>query len=560
MKRHGLLLLLMLLTLSLSLCACAKPEEPEDTKGSLEDLLQPNDKEPFTFEEFTLDGEKTEIWSEEATALLLERLGPVEEEISLPEYEAMELNKVYRLAGGSEMWCTTDNEDRTTPRVTTLLCVATDAVEVCGIKVGDPWTKVVESYRLEEPQLTENSWGETVWLLYGEIMHNQPQGFLALDEEGRPAYVFYGEERSLWFALDEEGAVKEIWYNAGGGLGGHYEEPETLYYYDDVAGAGAERCRGALQSDVNKPLSADYITEEGTTITVRYQMPQIGEGEQFTLDRTAEMQDAILLFLASPQAETVQFVYEYPLYDYSLAETPITRDMAKEALKAPLTAPGNGDWSQFDRQLREAYWYADTADTVDFDHIAAEASDPLKDNSKEPLTLPVLGSVSPWKLSEDGATEYLGTPSSAEDIPLFDGQAIYRVLTYSGGSMAGGWVSSSGKVESIGALYLTGDTSRTFCGIGIGDSADKVIRSFQVQDARETILREYGEERAIVLYGEVIHMGTYGYAVIVENGYTSIVYGAGEAGVVTFFLDKEEKVTAIRFQMEDHMRLPPEES
>ena len=55
-------------------------------------------------------------------------------------------------------------------------------------------------------------------------------------------------------------------------------------------------------------------------------------------------------------------------------------------------------------------------------------------------------------------------------------------------------------------------------------------------------------------------MGTFGYAAKGEDGrYTSIVYGAGEAGVVTFFLDGAEQVSAIRFQMEDHMRLPPEE-
>ena len=119
---------------------------------------------------------------------------------------------------------------------------------------------------------------------------------------------------------------------------------------------------------------------------------------------------------------------------------------------------------------------------------------------------------------------------------------------------------SGGKVESIGALYLTGDVSQTFCGIRIGDSADTVLRTFQVENARESILLEYGEERAMVLYGEVIHMGTFGYAAMGEDGrYASIVYGAGEAGVVTFFLDEEERVSAIRLQMEDHMRLPPEE-
>lgn len=410
MKRRGLLLLF---ALALCLCACASREEQEnapeenaaerletsaeDPANPLEDmedpaeeppeenperlteapehssepsenavqapgedgedlgtLLHPNDKEPFTFYPFTLDGEEREIWSEETTAWLLERLGPVEEEISIPEYDGMELYKVYRLAGGSEMWCTTDSGDRTTPEVTTQLCVATDAVAVCGIRVGDPWTKVAASYRIDEPRRTEDSWGAEGWLLYGEIGHMKTYGFLALDKEGRPAYLFYGNERSLWFALDEDGAVKEIWYNDGGGLGGHYEAPETLYPYDGIAGGGALSCRGWLQSDVRRPLSADYITLDGAVVTVSYRMLPTESADRFAADRAAEMQDAVVLLLGFPEAETVRFVYWDPLHDDRFSETAITRDMAEEALKAPIAVPADGDWSAFDRQLRAA--------------------------------------------------------------------------------------------------------------------------------------------------------------------------------------------------------------
>ena len=566
MKRHGLLLLLMLLTLSLSLCACAKPEEPEDTKENLEDLLQPNDKEPFGFFDPAINGESVmgEDWEELPASYFLDLFGEPTEVTLLPTQYASgwALEKVYHFANGCQLWIAVE-EDWETPDTVWNFCVANlPDTDLNGIRIGDDLEKVLGTFQIGEAQRRTREDGSEVWMLYGEERHEGTYGLIEMKED-RPARVVYSDEGFfLVFPLDEEGKVSELWYSRNSWLG-PYPIPETLYDYelilDYASREGAAACQGHLQGDRCKPMADTYITEEEGTITVRYQMPQMEEGEQFTLDRTAEIQDAILLFLATPQAETVQFVYEYPLYDYSLSEEPITRAMAKEALKAPLTVPGNGDWSQFDRQLREAYWYADSADTVNFGHIVEEAGDPLKDNGREPLTTPQLGEVLPWKMTEDTAAAYLGTPKSTEDIPLFDGQAIYRVLTYSGGSMAGGWVSSSGKVESIGALYLTGDTDQTFCGIRVGDSADKVLRSFRVQDARETILLEYGEERAIVLYGEVIHMGTYGYAVIGEKGYTSIVYGAGEAGVVTFFLDEEEKVEAIRFQMEDHMKLPPEE-
>ena len=89
-------------------------------------------------------------------------------------------------------------------------------------------------------------------------------------------------------------------------------------------------------------------------------------------------------------------------------------------------------------------------------------------------------------------------------------------------------------------------------------SADRVLRSFQVENARETALPDVGAEDAVVLYGEVIHMGTYGYAVREEGRYTRIVYANGDSGVITFLLDGEERVSAVRFQMEGQMALPLE--
>ena len=536
MERRGLLWM-VLLVLCLSLCACGGKNGEKAPEGQ--------------------NGEETDIRSEETTVLLLERLGPAEEEISLPADGAMALDKVCRLAGGSELRYATDSGDRATPAETNLLCVATDAAEICGIKVGDSWTAVVESFWVDAPVLTKNSRGEEVWLLYGEITQNKPHGFLALDGEGRPSYVFYGDGASLWFVLDGEGAVREIWYSRDGSLGGHYTAPETLYPYAELTGAGAAACRGQLQNDVLMPVSAEYLVQEESVITVSYQMPLMESGDRFTMDRTKEMQDAAALFLSCPEAETVQFVYHYPLYDYTLTETPITRAMAQEAVGAAIAPPDSGDWSNFDRRLRETYWDADALDAVDFDHMVESAGDPLRNNAQDPLTVPMLGNAFPWSLSEDTVEQYLGACVSLEDIPLFDGAAAYRILTYAGGSMAGGWVGSGGAVESIGALYLTGEAAPDFCGVRIGDSADTVLRSFRVRDAREANLIEYGEDLAIVLYGEVIHMGTYGYAVMEGERFIQIVYGAGETGVVTFFLDGEEKVSAIRFQMEDNMRLPP---
>ena len=124
--------------------------------------------------------------------------------------------------------------------------------------------------------------------------------------------------------------------------------------------------------------------------------------------------------------------------------------------------------------------------------------------------------------------------------------------------MAGGWVGEDGGVDSVGALYLTGDGESSLCGIRLGDSADRVLRSFQVESARETALPDVGAEDAVVLYGEVIHMGTYGYAVREEGRYTRIVYANGDSGVITFLLDGEERVSAVRFQMEGQMALPLE--
>ena len=568
MKRHGLLLLA--LALCLSLCACAPKEEetgPEKEAVNLEDLLQPNDKEPFGFFDPAVNGEPVmdEDWKELPAAYFLDLFGEPSEITLLPTLytSGWDLEKVYHFANGCQLWVSVE-DDWETPGTVWNFCVAgLPETDLNGIRIGDGLEKVLDTFQIGEAQRRTREDGSEVWMLYGEERHEGTYGLIEMEED-RPTRVLYSSEGFfLVFPLDEEGKVSQLWYSRNAWLG-PYPIPETLYDYDlilDYASReGAAACQGHLQGDLRKPMAGTYITQDGTAVTVRYQMPRMEAGDRFTADRTAEMQDAVLIFLASPEAETVQFVYEYPLYDYRFSETAITRDMAKEALGAPISAPADGDWSRFDRQLREVYWYPETADGVDFDRILEEAGDPLRSNGQEPLTTPLLGDTPPWKLSEDGAAALLGTPVSQEDTPVFDGAAVYRIFTYPGGSMSGGWVESGGKVESIGALYLTGDVSQTFCGIRIGDSADTVLRTFQVENARESILLEYGEERAMVLYGEVIHMGTFGYAAKGEDGrYTSIVYGAGEAGVVTFFLDGAEQVSAIRFQMEDHMRLPPEE-
>ena len=557
----------LLLALALALSGCAgggredtPPVGPDNQEElpDMETLLTPNGQGRFDVTALTVSGQavsqKLGLWA----PYLLDLLGPAAEEFSIPEYDGADLSKVLRFSDGSEMRCWTDPEERERPLGVTLLCLAGGSGDICGVRVGDHWTDVVGRFAVEEPQQTVNSWGEEIWLLDGEPFHMQEQGFVAM-EDGRPSYLFYGDEASLYLPLDREGYVTEVWYNRDGGKGEHYQPPALLYPYEEIAGAGIGACVGRLQGDMLQPLPGRegfYITQEGSAVTVRHRLPRMGEGDAFTVDRTEEIQDAAVLFLSSPEAETVTFSYEEPLYGYGFSEVAITREEAERAVGVSLSAPADGDWSAFDQRLRSADWTVDAMDTVSFDHVIAGGGSPLADNGQQPFSRAELDGSILEELDDTACAWLFGEPVSAEDIPAYDGAASYRVFTYRDGTMAGGWVGEDGGVDSVGALYLTGDGESSLCGIRLGDSADRVLRSFQVESARETALPDVGAEDAVVLYGEVIHMGTYGYAVREEGRYTRIVYANGDSGVITFLLDGEERVSAVRFQMEGQMALP----
>ena len=561
----------LLLGLAVLLTGCAgnreaQPDENEDREErpevteplDMEALLVPNGRERFQWDQMTVNGlpvsDSLGLWP----GYFLDLLGPAAEEFAIPAYEGAELERVYRFSDGSEMRCWTDPAERVTPLGVSLLCLAGEGQSLCGVQVGDHWLEALEQFAVEEPVRTVNGWGEEIWLLYGEAAHMGEQGFVAM-ENGRPSYLFYGDEASVWFALDEAGYVAEAWYNQDGGRGGRYEPPETLYPYGDIAGAGASACRGCLLGDVLQPLSADYIALEGTEITVSYQLPAMRPGERFTVDRTAEIRDAAALFLSCPEAETVAFQYVYPAYDYGFSELAITREEAELAVGTALSVPAGGDWTAFDRQLRSAVWAgADAMDTVEMDHLLESAGDPLADNSRPAFAGPELDGVPMAELDEEGCRWFFGQAEAVEDIPVYDGAETYRVFTYPGGVMAGGWLGDDGMAGSLGALYISGERDLAVNGIRLGDRADWVLRSFRVEGAWESALPDYEAEDAVILYGEPIHMGTYGFAVREDGRWTEIRYGA-LGTVVTFLLDGEERVCAIQIQEEGSLRLPLED-
>ena len=162
------------------------------------------------------------------------------------------------------------------------------------------------------------------------------------------------------------------------------------------------------------------------------------------------------------------------------------------------------------------------------------------------------------ELDEEGCRWFFGQAEAVEDIPAYDGAETYRVFTYPGGVMAGGWLGDDGMAGSLGALYISGERDLAVNGIRLGDRADWVLRSFRVEGARASALPDYEAEDAVILYGEPIHMGTYGFAVREDGRWTEIRYGA-LGTVVTFLLDGEERVCAIQIQEEGSLRLPLED-
>ena len=163
-------------------------------------------------------------------------------------------------------------------------------------------------------------------------------------------------------------------------------------------------------------------------------------------------------------------------------------------------------------------------------------------------------------LQENTVSAWLGLPTSVKEIPTYEGAEVYRVAAYEGGVILGGWT-PGGYTEQIGdagALYVDGAAPVNVNGIKVGDSAEKVIRSFAVQGAYETVQPDQDVGEAVMLYGKVWYGEPYGYAAVENGRFTQVVYGVGNNFSVTYLLDEEENVRAIRCQLEGDMALPIE--
>ncbi len=581
----------------LAAAACSAPDSGTDNgeegeeKLPLEELLVPNGKEAFDRGFLDINGalflEPTDLLAGARDFLTPGRyfdlLGEAEEVIYLPEgnrnylsyytYSLENRPVVLRFAGGNELAGALEGtlwEDLLW--VGGFRLTGTPEVSVCGIRVGDSLETVLNTFRMDTPRQGSSYNGETVWWLYDDREDIYRYGYLVMDGE-QPDYVCYVDSGGLVFDLNEAGEVEEIRFTADIETAEWYAPPDDLYpYAADISGT---TCPGNLQTDCLRPCydaSGKYAVAGYGVYQLSYLLPELGPGETYSYDYTAMMQDAAFIISAWEAVETVRFSFQSPIWGYEYL-VDITAEMVDEALGTPLDTfraawrdevqqGGAADFSAFDEAVRAIRWAPELRTGTSYEEIRDGAPDLLADNSR-PLVeeLRINGEYFNLRmLQENTVSAWLGLPTSVKEIPTYEGAEVYRVVTYEGGVILGGWTPGgyTEQIETAGALYVDGTAPVNVNGIQVGDSAEKVIRSFAVQGAYETALPGYGVGEAVVLYGDVGHMGQYGYAAMEDGKLTQIVYGAGDNGVVTYFLDENETVSAIRCQLEGDMVLPIE--
>ena len=554
----------------LALAGCqAAPEQPEEPEG-LEALLVSNGREPFRCENMDINGTllQTAPGSMVPADFYLELLGEPEEilyeQTDAPTVSQRGRPAVLRFAGDNEMRADLEATLQERPLWVHGLCLTgTPAVTVQGIRVGDTLETVLSAFRIDQPERTTLG-DRDVWMLYDDGVDAPFCGYIAMDGE-TPDYVCYVDGMALVYDLDENGAVEEIRYRYSATDARRYEAPELLYPY--ARDPSVTRYPGNLQTDCLRPCfdaNGYYAVAGNGMYQLSYLLPELEPGEGYAPDYTAMMQDAIFIMSSWAAVETVRFSLRSPAWNYERI-VDIDLAAADAALGASLrqiqeewretgVSGGEVDFTEFDRMVRAVTWEPELEKEITWEQVTEGAGDMLADISRPALSAITLnGYQVGTSLRAYMCSSWFGLPVDSREIPAYDGAAAYRVDTYADGSMAGGWGE-----DGVGAFYLTGDNWSNVNGICLGDSAEKVIRSFRVEGARETSLPDYDVADAVVLYGEVIHMGSYGYAVRADGAYARIVYGVGGAGVVTFLLDEEGCVSAIRCQLEENMRLPME--
>ena len=569
MKRVVFALLAAVFCLVLAGCqeTDTNPEEPE----GLEALLVSNGKEPFRYENMDINGTllQTAPGSMVPADFYLELLGEPEEIIyeqeDTPTVSSRRRPVVLRFAGDNEMQADLEATLQERPLWVHGLCLTgTPEVTVQGIRVGDTLETVLSTFRIDQPERTTLG-DKDVWMLYDDGVDAPFCGYIAMDGE-TPDYVCYVDGMALVYDLDENGVVEEIRYCYSAIDAQRYEAPELLYPY--ARDPSITRYPGNLQMDCLRPCfdaNGSYAVAGNGMYQLSYLLPELGPGDRYTVDYTAMMQDAIFIMSSWAAVDTVRFGLQSPAWNYELI-VDIDLAMADEALGTSLrqiqeewrdvgVSGGEVDFTAFDQMVRSVTWEPDLVKEITYEQMVEGAGDMLADNSRPAITEICLNGYSVGtSLQAYMCHSWFGLPVDSQDVPAYDGAAVYQVNTYGDGSMIGGWGE-----DAVGAFYLTGGNWSNVNGIQLGDSAEKVIRSFKVEGAYEASLPDYDVADAVVLYGEVIHMGSYGYAVREDGKYTQIAYGVGGTGVVTFFLDEEECVSAIRCQLEGNMRLPMEE-
>lgn len=149
-----------------------------------------------------------------------------------------------------------------------------------------------------------------------------------------------------------------------------------------------------------------------------------------------------------------------------------------------------------------------------------------------------------------------GAPVRKDERQAYPGE-FWQILTYSDGSQSSGWQHDDGSMAKVGSLYLLPCEDLIVSGVAFGESWLDVVQHYCITAPQKTELF-YGEP-AIVLYGEVIHFGTYGYVEFRDDAPYCIVYDNGGMKV-TFFLE-DGCVSAVQYHQEEEMKLPytPEE-
>ena len=588
--RRGIFLV-FLLALCCGAAACAAPADSGDQEAAppaLEELLQPNGRAAFDRDFLDINGalflqyHRLQAWTGEhlTPAAYGDLLGEAEETVYLPEENrnyryARELGSrpvLLRFAGGSELLGQLEGtlwEDLI--QVDGFRLTGTPEASVCGVRVGDSLETVLNTFRMDTPSRGTDYNGAAVWWLYDDREVISRYGYLVMDGE-RPDYVCYVDGGALVFDLNAAGTVEEIRFTADIETAEWYAPPDYLYpYADDLSGVSYP---GNFQSDCLRPcydVNGKYAVAGNGMYQLSYLLPELGPGETYRYDYTAMMQDAAFL-LSAWDVETVRFSFQSPAWGYEYL-VDITEEMVDEALGTPMDTfrdawledriqGEENDFSAFDEAVRAIRWEPERKTGTSYEEIQAGAPELLADNSRPVVEeLRVNGEYfSYWTLREDTVSAWLGLPVSVEEIPAYEEAEVYRVAAYEGGVILGGWT-PGGYTEQIGdagALYVDGAAPINVNGIKVGDSAEKVIRSFAVQGAYETVQPDQDVGEAVMLYGKVWYGEPYGYAAMENGRFTQVVYGVGNNFSVTYRLDEEENVRAIRCQLEGDMALPIE--